>query len=140
MEKEEIKALLQSKGISPSYQRMRIMEYLANTKAHPTVDMIYKEIVQEIPTLSKTTVYNTLNLFMENGLASIITIDELETRYDADMKLHGHFKCVKCGAVEDIEIEISDKNFKGLEDYKVREKHIYFKGECKKCSIQKSKS
>ena len=138
MEKEDVKAMLKKSGISPSYQRMRIMEYLVNTKAHPTVEMIYRELIDDIPTLSKTTVYNTLNTFMENGLVSIITIDEAETRYDADTKLHGHFKCEKCGAVEDIEIEVSDKNFKGLEKYKVYEKHIYFKGECSKC-IEKNK-
>lgn len=134
MEKEQIKIMLQNKGISPSYQRMRIMEYLSNTKAHPTVENIYKELISEIPTLSKTTVYNTLNLFIENELVALITIDGTETRYDADMKLHGHFKCVKCGRVEDIEIDIADEKFKGLEDYKVDEKHIYFKGECKQCN------
>ena len=54
------------------------------------MDMIYQELVRNIPTLSKTTVYNTLNLFLKR-IAVMITIDENETRYDADTSLHGHF-------------------------------------------------
>ncbi|MCG8501875.1 MAG: transcriptional repressor, partial [Firmicutes bacterium] len=70
---------LKEYDIKPSYQRIKIFEYLRNTKSHPTVDEIFKEIVQEIPTLSKTTVYNTLSLFIEKGIVTVITIEENET-------------------------------------------------------------
>lgn len=133
MDKEKVKEILQANGISPSYQRIKIFEYLANTKAHPTVEAIYKEVISEIPTLSKTTVYNTLNLFIEKGIAIIITIDEGEARYDADIKLHGHFKCLECGVVEDVEIDLGDKEIEELKEYEIKEKHIYFRGKCKKC-------
>ena len=38
---------------------------------HPTVETIYKELIDEIPTLSKTTVYNTLKQFV-----NILIIDD----------------------------------------------------------------
>ena len=56
---EDIGAYLKSHEIKPSFQRMRIFEYLITHRNHPTVEMIYKSLVKEIPTLSKTTVYNT---------------------------------------------------------------------------------
>ena len=124
---------LKEYDIKPSYQRIKIFEYLRNTKSHPTVDEIFKEIVQEIPTLSKTTVYNTLSLFIEKGIVTVITIEENETRYDADTSLHGHFKCKSCGKVYDFDIKVSKEDIGDLDGFEVDEKHLYFKGNCKNC-------
>ena len=52
-------------GIHPSVQRIAIMDYLIKHRTHPTVDEVYTALSDEIPTLSKTTVYNTLKLFAE---------------------------------------------------------------------------
>ena len=61
------------------------------------MEQIYTVLHKEIPTLSKTTVYNTLNTLIDAGLVKLITIDENETRYDIDTTTHGHFKCESCG-------------------------------------------
>ncbi|WP_297597736.1 Fur family transcriptional regulator [uncultured Cetobacterium sp.] len=119
--------------IKPSYQRMKIFQYLLENRTHPTVDEIYKSLSKEIPTLSKTTVYNTLSLFIEKGIARVITIEENETRYDADMDVHGHFKCVECKKVYDVPVKIDQILIDGMEDFKINEYHVYFKGICSKC-------
>lgn len=124
---------LKSNDIKPSYQRMRIFEYLLGTKDHPTVDMIYKELIGEIPTLSKTTVYNTLNLFVEHGIVSRITIEENETRYDADTGVHGHFKCEKCQKVLDFVTDLSVLDVQDIEDFQINQQHLYFRGICSDC-------
>ena len=62
-------------GIKPSVQRIAIMEYLFKHHTHPTVDEIYTELLPQIPTLSKTTVYNTLKLFVQQGTAMQILRD-----------------------------------------------------------------
>lgn len=67
---------LLSYHIKPSVQRIAIMDYLLNHKTHPCIDEIYTALCKEIPTLSKTTVYNTLKLFVEHGAAKMLTIDE----------------------------------------------------------------
>ena len=59
---ENIEKYLRDHNISPSYQRKRIFEYMYENRNHPNVNQIYEALVKEIPTLSKTTVYNTLNL------------------------------------------------------------------------------
>jgi Fe2+ or Zn2+ uptake regulation protein len=94
-------AFLLEHGIRPSYQRLRIWDYLAATKEHPSVETIYRSLAPEIPTLSRTTVYNSLSLFIEKGIAQPILIEETETRYDADTSPHGHFRCRVCGRVYD---------------------------------------
>lgn len=130
---ENVSEYLRSNGIKPSYQRMKIFEYLISKKNHPTVDTIYKALIDEIPTLSKTTVYNTLSLFIEKKIAIVIVIEENETRYDADVNLHGHFKCEKCGDVLDIDISMDEINFSQLDEYQINEHHLYFKGICSNC-------
>jgi Fe2+ or Zn2+ uptake regulation protein len=134
----DIKEILVKNGISPSYHRLRIYEYLVNNHIHPTADMIYADVIKNIPTLSRTTIYNTLKTFTEKGLISSITIEDNEVRYDADISLHGHFKCISCGALYDIDVDhlhvekklIINKKING---HLITEKHIYFKGICKKC-------
>ena len=131
---ENISEYLKSHNIKPSYQRMKIFEFLLDNRTHPTVDEIYQTLVKEIPTLSKTTVYNTLNLFVKEKITLLITIEENETRYDADTDIHGHFKCDNCGAVLDFRTDLNDLLITQLEGCKVTEKHIYFRGTCSACS------
>jgi Fe2+ or Zn2+ uptake regulation protein len=134
MQIENIGDFLKTNNIKPSYQRIKIYEYLMGTTAHPTVDTIYRALLPEIPTLSKTTVYNTLNLFVDNNIALLITIEENEARYDADTSVHGHFKCDNCGNVLDFRTDLSDLMITQLEGCEVTEKHIYFRGTCSVCS------
>lgn len=124
---------LKEHEIKPSYQRIKIFEYLDTKKNHPTVDTIYKSLCHEIPTLSKTTVYNTLNLFVEKEIANVVVIEENETRYDTDMKTHGHFKCEKCGQIFDIEVDTQVFKSKIPKNHEINEEHYYFKGICEEC-------
>jgi len=48
---EALKNTLKEKGIKPTYQRLKILDYMSqNIRNHPTVDMIYAELAKEIPT------------------------------------------------------------------------------------------
>lgn len=130
---ENVGDFLKQHNIKPSFQRLKVYEYLAGTTEHPTVDMIYRALLPDIPTLSKTTVYNTLNLFVEQGIAQLITIEENEGRYDADMSTHGHFKCTSCEQVLDFRVDLGDLNITELDGCEVYGKHLYFRGVCKDC-------
>ncbi len=130
---EDIGDYLKSHGIKPSYQRIKIFEYLVKYRNHPTVDMIYQELVQDIPTLSKTTVYNTINLFVEEKIVIEIVIENNEVRYDADISIHGHFKCDKCKKIFDLDLDLESVNLQSLTNFQINEHHIYFKGICNDC-------
>ncbi len=133
MTRKEIIEYLKCNDVKPSHQRIEIYKYLINKKNHPTVDMIFKELAKSIPTLSKTTVYNTLRTFIEKNIAMVLTIEDNEARYDAVIKTHGHFKCTKCGKVYDFEIDSNLNLEKFLpEGVDVDMKHIYVNGICNK--------
>ena len=130
---DNIGEYLKKHGIKPSYQRMKTFEYLLKYRNHPTVDMIYKELINEIPTLSKTTIYNTLKIFVEKNIVIVINIEDNEVRYDADISKHGHFKCDKCGVIYDFEINLGEMELKEIEAFRIDEYHFYLRGTCKKC-------
>ncbi len=134
MKIESVGTYLTENGVKPSVQRIKIFEYLIAKRNHPTVDMIYKELIDDMPTLSKTTIYNTLKLFVEKGIVLIVNIEDNETRYDADTSLHGHFKCEKCETVYDFDVSESGINLKNIDKFKINETHIYIKGICEKCN------
>jgi Fur family ferric uptake transcriptional regulator/Fur family peroxide stress response transcriptional regulator len=130
----DISSHLKKHNIKPSYQRMKIYQYLLENKIHPTVDTIYRHLLREIPTLSKTTVYNTLNLFIEKKIINIIVIEENETRYDIKTEIHGHFKCEKCGKIYDVDLNLNQLTEYNLENFIICEQHHYFKGICGLCT------
>lgn len=133
---------LESNGIHASQQRIKILEYLIHHPIHPTADEIFNELSDEMPTLSKTTVYNTLKLFAEKGVASVINIDEKNARFDACIETHAHFLCKRCGTIYDIALPVKASRAEGrmecnpnLKDFIVEETQIYHKGICPKCKI-----
>ena len=134
MKQEFIHGYLLSHKIKPSMQRIAIMDYLFEHKVHPTVDKIFNDLYPQIPTLSKTTVYNTMRLFAEQGAVLPLVIDDKNVRFDIDTSCHAHFQCCACNRVFDIPVEkIGLLNTKQIGDLYVTETHLYYKGYCKAC-------
>lgn len=129
------KERLELHGIKPSLQRMAVMEYLIAHRTHPTAEMIFAALYPEMPTLSKATVYNTLNLLVERGVVRLITIEEKNARFDACMDPHIHFRCRNCGAIIDVNVE--QHWVPPMPDgIKVDMSETYCIGLCDKCSRQ----
>ena len=124
-------SLLMKHNIRPSIIRIMIYDFLKGTKSHPTVDEIYHRILPEAPTLSRTTVYNSVKLFSEKGLLKILPIDGIQIRYDADTAFHGHFYCENCKKVFDFELDSSTES--GLDGFNIQQKEVFYSGCCKAC-------
>ncbi len=123
--------------VKPSVQRLAIITYLHEHRTHPTVDDIYAGLIEQMPTLSKTTVYNTLNLFYQQGAVLALTIDDKNVRYDIDTSDHAHFKCLQCGQVFDVPAIVNSITTMASEHgFIITEKHLYLKGYCSTCSEQ----
>ena len=118
-------------GIRPSVTRLSIMEYLLSVRTHPTVEEIYEKLHFDIPTLSKTTVYNTLKLFSEEGIIKLLTIDNAQVRADGFNDTHGHFLCTSCRKLFDFPITELAKEC--LKDFDVKTREVYYTGLCKNC-------
>ena len=125
-----LKEILQEKGVSLSHQRLKVLEYLSTHECHPTVEQIYQSLHQEIPTLSKSTVYNTLRTLAEIGVVKELMIENNEARYDIITDFHGHFKCDQCGRIYNFNVQIDDMACNGLTDFFIKQRDVYFKGVC----------
>lgn len=137
---EQIKQLLKTRNISLSYQRLKVLEYLVQNRCHPTVEQIFTDLQKDIPTLSKTTIYNTLRILEESGLVRAIAIEDKETRYDIAVESHGHFKCESCGTIFDFPIDMDSLIPEDLSKFMINDKNVYFKGLCPGCLSNISKT
>jgi Fe2+ or Zn2+ uptake regulation protein len=133
---EKLKKIIESKGLRPTFQRLTILEYLdLHVRQHPTAEMIYEALIKKIPTISVTTVYNTLGAFLEKGIIAAETITGTEIRYDFAPRPHQHFLCLKCGRIYDIDIKcpFGNDSKDAIDGHKIYEIHGYFKGVCRVC-------
>ena len=96
--------ILTEAGIRPSAQRLSVLEYLTGTTCHPSADRIYEDVHAMQPTLSRSTVYNTVKLFLDKGVIETVAGDSSECRYDYFHKPHAHFQCRQCRKVYDIHL------------------------------------
>jgi Fe2+ or Zn2+ uptake regulation protein len=136
---DSLKDVLESHGLRPSHQRLRILGYLRDHPgSHPTVEGIHAALSEEMPTLALATVYNTLNALQDRGLVSGVTITGSKIRYHLVTAPHHHLLCRKCGKIIDLEVGCAfatgkRKSFKG---HRIEEVHGYFKGICEACSAK----
>ncbi len=130
---ETLKETFKKLNISPSYTRMKIYYYLEKSKSHPTVDEIYKELIEELPTLSKTTVYNILNLFIEKGLAEDVNIGTNEKRYELVIDKHSHFICQVCKKIYDIPHICRPIDLDIIPGFEIIDQEVNLKGICPNC-------
>ena len=126
-------------GIKPSAQRISIMEYLLKHRTHPTVDMIYNDLVPTMPTLSRTTIYNTLKLLEEHNAIIELRIDKKTSHYDGDTLPHSHFQCKSCGKIIDVQMQgLLNEQYET--EFVIEETEINYRGYCKSCLEKATKT
>ena len=84
-------------------KRDAILDCLRQSKAHPSAEMLFTELKQQIPDLSMGTVYRNLTLFKEQGLCSSVATVKGVERFDGNTEPHVHFICGGCDAVIDLD-------------------------------------
>ncbi len=134
----ETKGTLAACGIKSTYQRMRILESFEKM-GHPDAKELYLLLVREMPSLSKTTVYNTLDALHRAGLVNALTIAGEGTRYELAGKPHCHFLCRECGKIIDMNFSCTHADSLQLDGYIVEELLGCFKGVCKACQARGAK-
>jgi len=90
-----------ARGVKVTHQRLEIYRDLASTQEHPDAEAIWSRVRKRIPTISRDTVYRNLKMLAEQGLISIVGMSHERLRFDANMKEHHHFVCVRCGLIRD---------------------------------------
>ncbi len=131
--------ILKEKQISPSIQRVSVLKYLDSHRTHPTVEQIYSSLKSQLPTLSKTTVYNVLELLESKKIIKAISGSDGREHYDFNRLPHGHFKCVKCGRVFDVDENYIYQGSELIDGHKIKDYNLVFKGVCRQCLVQEVK-
>jgi Fur family peroxide stress response transcriptional regulator len=132
MPSSSAEVMLVSRGVKPTAQRVVITQYLLDTDSHPTAEQILAAVANALPvSLSRATVYNTLNTLVEAGvIQEVYTEPGGSARYDANMEQHHHFVDVKTGRVHDIPFEAVPELEKHLgTKFKVANYSVTFYGE-----------
>lgn len=135
---DRIKNILGAKKIRPTFIRLKILEYLYSCREHPSAETIFTVLEKEIPTISRTSVYNTLSLFEEKDLITTHYIGGSVGRYDCHKESHFHFMCDECKKILDLDIDCNVLDECVIQGHTVRESFGYFKGLCRDCMENKA--
>jgi len=105
MTRDEAAALLAGRGVLPTAQRIDIALLTLTRPQHLSAEQIIATIRENGLKISKATVYNTLNLFREQGLLRTVDVDPTRQFYDSSTSPHHHFYNVDTGELTDIPLD-----------------------------------
>ncbi len=121
--------LLRSRNIQPSAQRVAVGDYVLFTDDHPSADDVWNKVRRTFPMVSRATVYNTLNLFVEKGLLRELVLAEGRVVFDPKTGAHHHFIDERTGRIHDVPWDALEvRNVDSLRGYAVHEYQVVMRG------------
>ena len=115
MTRAGVQSLLDAHGILPTPQRIEIAGIFLERPQHLSAEHVIDKLRSSGTTVSKATVYNTLNLFSERGLIKEVTVDPERKFYDSTTHPHHHFYNVDTRELSDIpDDQVCFQNLPGL--------------------------
>jgi Fe2+ or Zn2+ uptake regulation protein len=115
-------------------QKYIILDFLKNTKSHPSAEEVFWAVRKKLPQISLGTVYRNLEIFVQKNI--VREISTTIKRFDADLNIHHHFICSHCNKIFDLEeIKIDKKNIitKTSSIGTINNYNFFVYGICKKC-------
>lgn len=130
-----IPKMLKAKDLAVTAQRAAVMEFLHGNTEHPCMDTIYAQVRKRFPYISRATVYNTVRTLARAGMLQEVLVQQDKTRVDSNVSRHHHFKCLRCGRIEDVPYDILTAAHVGrhARGYHVEEVRVVMEGRCKQC-------
>ena len=101
--RDNLPELLRRHGVNPTHQRIEIANALFSRQEHLSADQILAIVNDRHSETSKATVYNTLNLFLEQRLIREVIVDPSKVFYDPNTEPHHHLYNVDTGELTDID-------------------------------------
>lgn len=105
---------LDDRNLRQTSQREKILDLFLKTEEHVTTDELYRMLKEKYPNIGYTTVYRTLKLICESGIAREVDFGDGRIRFEHKYghKHHDHLVCVKCGK----NTEVSSPEIEKLQD------------------------
>jgi Fur family transcriptional regulator, peroxide stress response regulator len=140
---KQMVARLKELGHRMTPQRLAILEILAESKEHPSAEMVYEQLKERFPTMSPATVYKNISLLKETGEALELGFADGSNRYDGNKPYpHPHLICLACGSIIDPDLTSFQELTRHLTEttgYEISTYRIDFFGLCPTCQINGSK-
>ncbi len=118
-------------------QRLAICHLLVNNPEHPSAQQIYEQLRPQYPSLSLTTVYNTLEALVSLGAIHNLGNDVSGTiRYDAETAPHANLICTSCNRIVDFHsshVQALTNEVKDHSGYKIAGARVLYYGLCEDC-------
>ncbi|MBU1863149.1 MAG: transcriptional repressor [Candidatus Omnitrophica bacterium] len=131
---ETIRETFKQHKIKATPQRLYVYSALLDSRAHLSVDEVYKHVKKKLPAISRATVYSILEHFRQYELVKELKIDFERVFYEACDKRHHHFFCRQCKAIYDVNITLCPTlQKKAVDGHTIDDFHGYFYGMCKHC-------
>jgi len=96
-------ARLHGAGLKATGSRLVILAALEQDHTHPTAEHLYNTLRRDHPSLSRSTVYHTLEVFIRTGLCRRVSGPGDRLRVDGTPQDHDHAVCRLCGAICDVD-------------------------------------
>jgi Fe2+ or Zn2+ uptake regulation protein len=122
-----------------THQKQNVLDTLKSMRGqHPTAETVYEKVSQNIPTISRATVYRVLNQFAEQGAVAQLHVPESAVRYDDLLAPHCHLLCSSCNRVVDLaeppfdfgKLPLPQEDVSGS---RITGAEILFRGVCPEC-------
>ena len=129
---------LRQKGLKQTIQRAAILNTFLSTAKHVSADELHSMIRKQNPRIGFSTVYRTLRLFTECGLAREVNFGDGRSRFERaiDRSQHGHLICTACGKTEEFNTGAMQRSIKQIASrsgFDVEGLRFEIYGLCKRC-------
>ena len=109
LEQKALAAYLEDHDLKHTRQREAILDVFLSVKGHIASEALYQQVREVYPHIGYTTVYRTMKLLCDAGLASERHFEDGVTRYEIQHEHHDHLVCVRCGKIVEFECKMIEE-------------------------------
>ena len=136
--RERLAAWISARGLKTTRQRDLIVETFFSQSGHLSVNELLEQVTARDRTIGAATVYRTMKILTDAGLASARHFEGGQTRYEAaiDRHHHDHLICTSCGQIFEFEnerIESLQESVAKEHGFTVTHHKLELYGLCKAC-------
>jgi len=121
--------ILRQRGVQPTPQRLEVARYILESPRHFTADQMLAVVKDRCPTISRATVYNTLNILVEKGLVAARVLREGAIVFDSRVERHHHLVDVDTNEIHDVDWDdLKVSGVRSLAGFEVEDYHVVLRG------------
>ncbi len=109
LEQKALASYLEDHNLKHTKQREAILDVFLSVRGHITAESIFQQVREQHPTIGFTTVYRTMKLLCDAGLAIERHFDDGVARYEVEHEHHDHLVCTRCGKIVEFECSMIEQ-------------------------------